>query len=111
MIDRRILNLSLRALVLLAFLTTAPISRAQQPTTRASSTWSKPFFFIQMSDPQFGLFTSNASFERETVNYESAIASANRHIAEQFSRDNVGGPVEEHRSENVGRTSFDRQNG
>ena len=34
--------------------------------------------FIQMSDPQFGMFTKNASFEHETVNLELAIASANR---------------------------------
>ena len=34
--------------------------------------------FIQMSDPQFGMFTKNASFEHETVNLEFAIASANR---------------------------------
>lgn len=31
-----------------------------------------------MSDPQFGMFTKNASFEQETVNLEFAIASANR---------------------------------
>jgi hypothetical protein len=30
--------------------------------------------FIQMSDPQFGMFTKNASFEHETVNLEFAIA-------------------------------------
>lgn len=34
--------------------------------------------FIQMSDPQFGMFTKNASFEHETVNLEFAIAHANR---------------------------------
>jgi serine/threonine-protein phosphatase CPPED1 len=34
--------------------------------------------FIQMSDPQFGMFTKNASFEHETVNFEFAIANANR---------------------------------
>ncbi len=34
--------------------------------------------FIQMSDPQFGMFTSNQSFEHETVNLEFAIANANR---------------------------------
>jgi len=34
--------------------------------------------FIQMSDPQFGMFTKNAGFEHETVNLEFAIASANR---------------------------------
>ena len=34
--------------------------------------------FIQMSDPQFGMFTKNASFEHETLNFEFAIANANR---------------------------------
>ena len=34
--------------------------------------------FIQMSDPQFGMFTKNASFEHETVNLEFVIASAIR---------------------------------
>jgi hypothetical protein len=33
--------------------------------------------FIQMSDPQFGMFTKDASFEHETVNFEFAIAIAN----------------------------------
>lgn len=36
------------------------------------------FYFIQMSDPQFGMFTANKSFEKETRNFEKAIASANR---------------------------------
>jgi 3',5'-cyclic AMP phosphodiesterase CpdA len=34
--------------------------------------------FIQMSDPQFGMFTSNKGFAHETVNFEFAIANANR---------------------------------
>lgn len=34
--------------------------------------------FIQMSDPQFGMFTKDGSFEHETVNFEFAIATANR---------------------------------
>lgn len=37
-----------------------------------------PFFFIQMADPQFGFFTANQDFARETVNFERAIAAANR---------------------------------
>ena len=37
-----------------------------------------PFFFIQLSDPQFGFYTANAEFARETANFEQAIASANR---------------------------------
>lgn len=36
------------------------------------------FYFIQMSDPQFGMFTENKSFEKETKNFEKAIAEANR---------------------------------
>ncbi len=34
--------------------------------------------FAQMCDPQFGMFTRDASFEHETVNFEFAIATANR---------------------------------
>lgn len=36
------------------------------------------FFFVQMSDPQFGFFTDNKSFEKETINYTKAIAATNR---------------------------------
>ena len=36
------------------------------------------FYFIQMSDPQFGMYTANKSFEKETRNFEKAIAEANR---------------------------------
>jgi 3',5'-cyclic AMP phosphodiesterase CpdA len=35
-------------------------------------------FFIQMSDPQFGMYTANAGFDQETANFEFAIATANR---------------------------------
>jgi 3',5'-cyclic AMP phosphodiesterase CpdA len=34
--------------------------------------------FIQMSDPQFGMYTKDASFGHETANFEFAIAAANR---------------------------------
>jgi DNA repair exonuclease SbcCD nuclease subunit len=34
--------------------------------------------FIQMSDPQFGMYTANQSFAQETANFEFAIAAANR---------------------------------
>ena len=37
-----------------------------------------PFSFIQMSDPQFGMYTENKSFEHETANFEFAVAAANR---------------------------------
>lgn len=35
-------------------------------------------FFIQMSDPQFGMITENRDFLQETANLEFAIATANR---------------------------------
>src|SRR6476646_11699326 len=38
----------------------------------------EPFSFIQMSDPQFGMYTENKSFEHETANFEFAVATANR---------------------------------
>lgn len=39
---------------------------------------SKPFYFFQMTDPQFGMFTDNHGFAKETQNFEKAIAAANR---------------------------------
>jgi serine/threonine-protein phosphatase CPPED1 len=36
------------------------------------------FFFIQMADTQFGFFEDNRSFGKETINFEKAIAAANR---------------------------------
>src|ERR1035438_2281416 len=34
--------------------------------------------FIQMSDPQFGMYAENKGFAHETANFEFAIATANR---------------------------------
>ena len=47
----------------------------------ASATWApatQPFFFIQLSDPQFGMFTDNTNFVQETANLELAVATVNR---------------------------------
>lgn len=38
----------------------------------------EPFFFIQMTDTQFGMFNEDKSFEKETENFEKAVAAANR---------------------------------
>lgn len=38
----------------------------------------KPSFFFQMADPQFGMFTNDTNFVKETVNFEKAINAANR---------------------------------
>jgi 3',5'-cyclic AMP phosphodiesterase CpdA len=40
--------------------------------------WAADFFFLQMSDPQFGMYTANGEFSQETANFEFAIANANR---------------------------------
>jgi 3',5'-cyclic AMP phosphodiesterase CpdA len=45
----------------------------------AGAVWAgDTFTFIQMSDPQFGMYTENKSFEHETANFEFAVAAANR---------------------------------
>jgi 3',5'-cyclic AMP phosphodiesterase CpdA len=36
------------------------------------------FFFIQASDPQFGMYTADRDFAHETANWEFAIANVNR---------------------------------
>lgn len=45
---------------------------------QASGPPSSPFFFIQLTDPQFGMTTNSAGFEQETANLEFAVATANR---------------------------------
>lgn len=37
-----------------------------------------PFFFIQLSDPQFGMYTTNRDFVQESANFEFAVATINR---------------------------------
>lgn len=37
-----------------------------------------PFFFLQGTDPQFGMYEENHGFSRETANFEKFIATANR---------------------------------
>ncbi len=46
-------------------------------------TGDKPYSFIQMSDPQFGMFRNDTSFEKETENYTKAILAAN-HLKPAF---------------------------
>lgn len=38
---------------------------------------SSPWFFIQLTDPQFGMFESNVDFKKETILYEMAMAKIN----------------------------------
>lgn len=61
-----------RVLVIVVTLLIGACRQAGGPTGR------EPFFFIQMADPQFGFFTANKDFVRETANFERAIAATNR---------------------------------
>ena len=36
------------------------------------------YFFLQFSDPQFGMYEENRGFAQETANLEFAVATANR---------------------------------
>jgi serine/threonine-protein phosphatase CPPED1 len=45
-------------------------------SARASA--GEPFFFIQLTDPQFGMCAKNANVEQDTANFEFAMATANR---------------------------------
>jgi len=38
----------------------------------------EPFFFIQASDPQFGMFASDKNFAQETANWAFSVANVNR---------------------------------
>lgn len=38
----------------------------------------EPFFFIQTTDPQFGMFAADKNFVQETANWDFVIANANR---------------------------------
>ncbi len=38
----------------------------------------QPWFFVVMSDPQFGMYAKDQNFKQETANFEFAIANVNR---------------------------------
>jgi 3',5'-cyclic AMP phosphodiesterase CpdA len=58
---------------LLAFAMVATFFASVLPARAA-----EPFFFIQLTDPQFGMFTGNKDFVQETANFEFAVATVNR---------------------------------
>src|SRR5215208_5187450 len=60
------------ALILLLAAVGLILSPAQTPVSNP------PFFFVQLSDPQFGMFTGDKDFAQETANFEFAVANVNR---------------------------------
>ncbi|QDV24982.1 metallophosphoesterase [Aureliella helgolandensis] len=61
-------------------------SRFQQAESRSflgfdaaqEQVWQAPFFFIQLADPQYGMFTGNTGLEKEQVLVQQAVAHINR---------------------------------
>lgn len=51
---------------------------ATPPAVQPPAEWTGPFTFIQMTDPQFGMFESDKGFARETELFDGAVAAANR---------------------------------
>lgn len=45
---------------------------------RSAAQQTAPFFFVQLSDPQFGMFTADGAFDQETANFTFAVANINR---------------------------------
>jgi len=48
------------------------------PAIAAAAQSQQPFFFFVLADPQFGMYTHDKGFARETKNFETVIAAANR---------------------------------
>lgn len=60
---------AVRVLLVSAAVFSAALARADE---------TPPFFFIQLADPQFGMYEKDAGFAQETANFEFAIATVNR---------------------------------
>jgi DNA repair exonuclease SbcCD nuclease subunit len=62
-------------LVVLLLIITAGCASSRAPAPQQKF---QPFFFIQIADPQLGMFDDNKSIEKDVKNFETAIAHANR---------------------------------
>ncbi len=62
-------KIHLTSILLLLLISTSAFAQNKSPI--------EPWFFIHISDPQFGMFDSNERFEKETVLYEKAVAKIN----------------------------------
>lgn len=66
-----------RPLLLVATVLTAVVGSFTSVASRQAQPFTS-FFFLQFSDPQFGMYTKDADFAQETVNFEMVVATANR---------------------------------
>lgn len=65
-------------IVLLASTLVTLPARSPQGPGPAPATDPNAYFFVQLSDPQFGMFTADKDFAQETANFAFAIANINR---------------------------------
>src|SRR5512137_1792627 len=63
---------------LFVFPAVLPLVCAALAALAGTTPTSSPFFFIQLSDTQFGFSAGDAEFAQETANFEFAVATANR---------------------------------
>jgi 3',5'-cyclic AMP phosphodiesterase CpdA len=63
----------MRKVLLFIVALTLFVAAVSQPATPIS-----PFFFVQLTDPQFGMAAANAGFAQETASVEFAVATVNR---------------------------------
>jgi 3',5'-cyclic AMP phosphodiesterase CpdA len=56
----------------------APASPAPPAAPAFPAPPAPSWFFMQLSDPQFGMYTADGDFAQETANFDFAIAAANR---------------------------------
>jgi 3',5'-cyclic AMP phosphodiesterase CpdA len=54
------------------------VALALLPAVARQTAGTPPFFFLQIADPQFGMFTADTDFAQETANFEFVVATANR---------------------------------
>ncbi|QEG39872.1 metallophosphoesterase [Roseimaritima ulvae] len=82
----KLFGLLLLAIVSVAASATEPDGRfaqAQNRTFKAfdlqqEQTWQRPFFFMQLADPQYGMFSGNKGFEKEAALTQQAVEHINR---------------------------------
>lgn len=72
------MNRVIRGLIGLLFMGACLGGCAGKRSAAAGNSWGGPFFFIVMSDPQFGMFSENKDCAKETELMERAMAHANR---------------------------------
>ena len=76
--DPKLVALKMFLLIMLISCAAVLFAGCQVSQSANTTQPAEPYFFVQLADPQFGLYTRNQDFTRETELYENAIAHVNR---------------------------------